>query len=311
MNDGTPVSKQCRICGYPLDSKNRTGLCSNRTEACRMARRRLQAEEKPGKFRVAIKAGDTFGMWVALEDYDHTAPYVLCRCTCGTEKRVHGTSLVNDRSHGCLSCVQKHRKRPAKEPYLKAGATFGRLTLLEDVTYAHDRPRWLCEDGNVTEAVASAVKSGHIRSCGCLHRELMTKHGLTGNPLYQIWKGIIGRCTDPGNPAYENYGGRGIGILDRWRKDVAVFIADVEREIGPRPEGVSAAGRALYSLDRWPDNDGDYEPGNIRWGTAEEQVANQRKVSTLTRDVLRLTKERDALAARVVELEALQSAGAF
>lgn len=302
MNDAMPAPKTCRICGYPLDSKNQTGLCSNRTPACREARRRLAADEKPGKFRVAIKTGDTFGRWTALESYDRADLRVLCRCECGTERRVHGTSLTHSRSLSCGLCV-KSRPRPPKEPYLKAGSTFGRLTLLEDATYAHDRPRWRCEDGNEVEIDAASVKFGHSRSCGCLHREAMTKHGLHAHPLYSVWHGIIARCVNPNGQSYEHYGARGVTVCDRWRDDIAAFIADVEREIGPRPEGKYENGRALYELDRI-DNDGNYEPGNIQWSDRSAQMKNRRKVPKLTRDVLRLTADLNAALARAAELEA-------
>jgi hypothetical protein len=70
------------------------------------------------------------------------------------------------------------------------------------------------------------------------------------------------RCTNPKNPSFKRYGGRGIRVCDRW-KDFALFLEDV----GPRPS-------AKHSLDRHPDNDGDYEPGNVRWATPEEQQGN-------------------------------------
>ncbi len=83
-----------------------------------------------------------------------------------------------------------------------------------------------------------------------------------------------------------------------------MFAADIEREIGLRPEGVSESGRALYSFDRWPDNDGNYEPGNVRWSTMPEQVLNQRKVSKMTLELQAVRRERDALAAELAALKA-------
>jgi len=76
------------------------------------------------------------------------------------------------------------------------------------------------------------------------------------------------RCTDLLNPAREDYGGRGIQFLFT---SFEQFFA----EIGSRPEGKLLNGRALYSLDRI-NNDGNYEPGNVRWATQEEQNNNQR-----------------------------------
>lgn len=76
---------------------------------------------------------------------------------------------------------------------------------------------------------------------------------------------MMRRCYSPKNPKYRRYGGRGIGVCAPWH-DVAVFVADIEREIGVRP--------ARMTLDR-RDNDGNYEPGNVRWATPLGQAANR------------------------------------
>lgn len=96
----------------------------------------------------------------------------------------------------------------------------------------------------------------------------MRTHNLSGHPLYPTWHGMVGRCSDPGHPNWPNYGGRGIAVCDRWRGDVAAFIADVSALADPH----WAPG---LSLDR-VDNDGGYRPGNVRWATAKQQAANQR-----------------------------------
>jgi hypothetical protein len=105
-------------------------------------------------------------------------------------------------------------------------------------------------------------------------RRRFTTHGWARHPLYGTWHGIVQRCENPAHPAYEAYGARGIRIFDRWH-DVGAFITDVECEIGPRPDGRTKAGWPLYTLDRI-DNDGNYEPGNVRWATAQEQATNKR-----------------------------------
>ena len=106
---------------------------------------------------------------------------------------------------------------------------------------------------------------------------------------------MIDRCTNPKNDSYSNYGGRGVKVCERWF-DPWLFIEDVEREIGLRPEGKYPSGIPLYSFDR-ARNELGYGPGNVKWSTQSEQLLNQRKVATLTR-------ETDALAAKVTELEA-------
>lgn len=82
-------------------------------------------------------------------------------------------------------------------------------------------------------------------------------------PTYESWRNMWKRCTYKGHQNYKNYGGRGITVCDRWI-DYALFLADM----GERPEG--------KTLDRYPDVNGNYEPGNCRWATPKEQAANKR-----------------------------------
>lgn len=86
---------------------------------------------------------------------------------------------------------------------------------------------------------------------------------------------MMDRCENPQNPRYRDYGGRGIRVCERWR-DVRLFIEDIEWGIGLRPEGQTPSGRPLYSLDR-EDNDGPYEPGNVRWADWHTQRVNRRQ----------------------------------
>ena len=92
------------------------------------------------------------------------------------------------------------------------------------------------------------------------------KHRMSRTPIYRIWVAMIQRCENPNDKAYKDYGGRGIKVCERWRK-FENFYADM----GNRPED--------KSLDRWPDNDGDYEPDNCKWSTYLEQAQNKRPMS--------------------------------
>lgn len=81
-------------------------------------------------------------------------------------------------------------------------------------------------------------------------------------PEYTIWANMIYRCTNANHEAFHRYGGRGITVCERWRSSFKAFYEDM----GPRPS-------LEHSLDR-RDNDGNYEPGNVRWATAQEQSEN-------------------------------------
>ena len=86
------------------------------------------------------------------------------------------------------------------------------------------------------------------------------------NPLYSIWHAMLARTEKPTNHNYKYYGGRGIKVCAEWH-DYKVFVAWIDANLGPRTDG--------HSLDRI-NNDGNYEPGNLRWATAKTQAQNRR-----------------------------------
>lgn len=233
----------------------------------------------------AIHAGDTFKRWTVLEDYAGHGKPIPCRCECGTERAVLGESLLDGRSGSCGCLQRKIVSLPrSSEPYLPVGAKYGRLTVLTEAWYTFDTVTCLCECGTETAKKAEHVKRGATRSCGCLRRETLRTHGLSGHPLYMTWTGMVARTSDPRNVGYASYGGRGIKVCERWQglpDGLLNFAADV----GERPKGMT--------LDRI-DNDGDYEPSNVQWATPKQQNDNRRSVVALTR-------ERDELLAIIQE----------
>lgn len=88
---------------------------------------------------------------------------------------------------------------------------------------------------------------------------------------YTSWASMIARCHDEKSKIFNRYGGDGISVCDRWRNDFAAFFADM----GSRPPNTS--------LDRFPDCNGDYKPGNCRWATPREQRLNQSRTKKVRR----------------------------
>jgi hypothetical protein len=109
-------------------------------------------------------------------------------------------------------------------------------------------------------------------------RVAMWRHGKSRESVYKIWVGMKQRCSNPKCAGYHNYGGRGIQVCERW-EDFILFSND----IGPRPSG-------LHQLDRI-DNNGNYEPGNVRWVLQKDQFRNYRRNVWLDFNGLRMTQQ--------------------
>lgn len=88
-------------------------------------------------------------------------------------------------------------------------------------------------------------------------------HRLDYPAEYNAWSGMKTRCYNPQFKDWHLYGGKGITVCGRWKLAFHYFFEDV----GPRPS-------SLHSLDRFPNPDGNYEPGNVRWATRKEQARN-------------------------------------
>jgi hypothetical protein len=150
------------------------------------------------------------------------------------------------------------------------GQVFGRLTVLSLAkTKKGYGAYWKCrcECGQEITVLGKCLRRGTTKSCGC--RPAGWKHGFHGTRAHACWCNMIERCRNENLPTYRNYGGRGIRVCERWM-NFTNFLADM----GDPPT-------AKHSIDRI-NNDGNYEPGNCRWATQQEQCNNTRQNHYLT-----------------------------
>lgn len=137
--------------------------------------------------------------------------------------------------------------------------------------------QWLCRCDCGTEVIVSgdALKSKNTRSCGCLHREQSRKngmanrrHGMIESSTYKSWASMLSRCRYASKPENRHHAGSGVTVCARWDPRQGGSFENFLSDMGKRPEG--------KTLDRYPDQAGDYEPQNCRWATPEEQANNQK-----------------------------------
>jgi hypothetical protein len=151
------------------------------------------------------------------------------------------------------------------------GQVVGRLRVECKAAPAKDGAiQWqcVCACGAIVKARGKDMRKGHVKSCGCLRAETIAEvrktHGQTNSPEYSSWLHMRRRCVRVDEPAYENYGGRGIAVCERWQS-FENFLADM----GPKPT-------PKHSIERL-DNEKNYSLDNCVWATRTEQNCNTRR----------------------------------
>jgi hypothetical protein len=154
------------------------------------------------------------------------------------------------------------------------GQKFGRWTVGEYL----GNSKWLCrcECGVEKQVYSIGLRIGTSKSCGCLSSELVSKrnsernqtHGLSKDPIYEVYSNMIGRCSKKEGAYYRDYTLRGIVVCSEWSRinQGALHFIEWAKANGYR-KGLQ--------LDR-EDNDGNYEPSNCRFVTPRENSMNTR-----------------------------------
>lgn len=168
-------------------------------------------------------------------------------------------------------------KRSMPKIYNLAGKRYGKLTVIsrERTTIVRKPLDWVCRcDCGRTRILKSwQLVRGEVTSCGCEispRMFIIKQKSFSKTKEYVTWRNIKARCFNPGNIGYKHYGGRGITVCDYWRESYHNFLKDM----GHAPKG-------KYSIDRI-NNNGNYEPGNCRWATDEQQANNRQKNRVFT-----------------------------
>lgn len=145
-----------------------------------------------------------------------------------------------------------------------SGVRYGRLVVQWPVGRKQEpngsiRVVWLClcDCGKLRLVIKTNLSTGHTTSCGCSSVE----HGYTDKSEYNAYMAAKQRCTNPKNPMWKWYGGRGIEFR-------FTSFQEFLDHIGPKPKGLT--------LDR-KDNEGHYEVGNVHWITMAQQSKNKRR----------------------------------
>ena len=183
---------------------------------------------------------------------------------CGEEKEMGITLAKRSKACGCLrgNPIQHEkgdRIGPENIEYIRDADP-----AIYPSGYGKRRAEFVCPRcGDHFVSLIIDVKEGHTRSCGCLYKP----HGMALSSIYMRWKGIRGRCYNKNHHNYSAYGGRGIKMCEEWSNNAGDFI----KYVMALPHAMEKG----YSIDRI-DNDGNYEPGNVRWATPHIQATNRR-----------------------------------
>ena len=165
------------------------------------------------------------------------------------------------------------------------GKKFGKWTVLKRAANRGKTIYYLCQCdcGTIAEVRGTGLSSGHTKSCGCLHKEIVSKISIDSryykkeyDRLRTVYFGIKNRCYNKNTNNYYRYGAKGITMCEEWKNNGLAFCEWAIAN-GYNPN----AKRGECTLDRIDNNKG-YSPDNCRWITNKEQCRNKRNTIKFT-----------------------------
>lgn len=227
---------------------------------------------------IALPVGKKFGEWLVIgKEFKKGSLtktiHVPVRCSCGFESSVAKAALVRGSSVRCKTCVYKMRRKIQVTP----GQKFGSWTVVKEVDsiVISGKPNRMilvrCSCGETKKVHLISLSNSRSTRCKkCLDSQ-QTDHGMSKSREYQAWRHMLNRCLDPSNKSYENYGGRGVTVCDRWNPNKGGSFQNFYADMGPRPSSDHQLDKEAFFLGNKI-----YGPGLVAWATREENMSRRR-----------------------------------